>query len=223
MCWRLCGRLMSLVVLVITGYGVCCQLECFSQDKILSQKLLCQKACKLIKPIESFFDVKSDTVGVIKVVSDSDYFLKVKAPTWSNAFFVNGVIFLPVSSVKSKTFERALKHELTHLVIYKNFGPRIPEWLEEGLALYLEGEPNDILKNFFNDWRLSKNRLSLFQITRGISSLPKKDAVQAYAVSYYAVKLMLDQGRKTDILRALQEGLLPSQTTEQIERALLKF
>lgn len=184
---------------------------------------LCKKACAELDKIEQFFEVpRGKTFGEIKVISDRDYFNKFKAPAWSNAFFVNGTVLIPKSSYKADDFERALRHELVHLTVFRHFGPWVPEWLDEGLALYLEGPPNPNLINFFNTWRASEDRLGLTRLASGISSMPKTKAVQAYALSYFAVRYLLDGGKKRELLAYLKREHPQSRLNfDQIERALL--
>ncbi len=178
--------------------------------------------CSNLADIEEFFELKKgSTKGVVKVVKDSDYFLRYRAPSWSNAFFVSGVILIPYSTYQSKNLLRAVRHELTHLVIYKNFGPTVPEWLDEGLALYLEStDDNEYLIKFFELWRNNPKRPSLTRLTSGMSALPQREAMQAYGVSYYAVRFLINQGYKNPILSYLRNSKLKF-TPQDIERALL--
>jgi len=47
---------------------------------------------------------------------------------------------------KSKDFEVDLRHEMTHAIIHASI-PRVPIWLDEGLAKYFEVPPQDRAKN----------------------------------------------------------------------------
>ncbi|MCS6893779.1 MAG: peptidase MA family metallohydrolase [Deltaproteobacteria bacterium] len=204
---------------------VSCRLTCEVDENPNLANGVCRKACQHLSGIEAFFEVpRGSTSGLIKIVSNPQYFNNYRAPVWSNAFFVNGTILIPYSTFRSSSFEKALRHELSHLVIYKNFGPNVPEWIDEGFALFLEGQPRTNLIAYLNLWRSAKQRVSLQNISAGISALPKKEAVQAYAISYFAIDFILQRGYKKQLLNFLnnkRRGHLPV-TIEQIERALLK-
>jgi hypothetical protein len=53
------------------------------------------------------------------------------------AFFDGNVVNARADNDVNFALKRTLRHELTHLLLHKNVG-RIPSWLHEGLAVYME-------------------------------------------------------------------------------------
>lgn len=53
----------------------------------------------------------------------------------------NSIALQPLRTLQQKRIlESTLRHEVTHLVVHRRRDPRVPEWFEEGLVLYLTGE-----------------------------------------------------------------------------------
>jgi len=53
----------------------------------------------------------------------------------------SSIALQPLRTLQQKgILESTLRHEVTHLAIHRRRDPRVPEWFEEGLVLYLTGE-----------------------------------------------------------------------------------
>ena len=127
------------------------------------------------------------------------------------AFTEFSIIAIGVSPSRLDWGKRALVHELTHLVVHQaTFSPygRLPIWLDEGLAMYNEGEPNP----FFQSWlekAISENKLiSVRSLCSPFSAEPEK-AYLSYAESYSLVEYLLDnygQGKMLDLLTLVKQG-----------------
>ena len=72
-----------------------------------------------------------------------DFIRATRQPGWVAASNDGRVIDLqPLDLLKRKgVLESTLRHELTHLVVRRRRAPEVPRWYEEGLVLYLTGEP----------------------------------------------------------------------------------
>jgi stage II sporulation protein D (peptidoglycan lytic transglycosylase) len=64
-------------------------------------------------------------------------------PGWVAGSSDGKSIFLqPLGTLAAKgILDSTLRHELTHLTLHRLRAPGVPEWFEEGLVLYLTGEP----------------------------------------------------------------------------------
>lgn len=78
---------------------------------------------------------------------------------WSGGIHAQGELFLQ-RNPKQKFKGNALAHELTHLIIFRFFGPGVPLWLNEGLAEYTA------TRWYASFWR-----------ARGYSAFPKSRSV----------------------------------------------
>jgi hypothetical protein len=70
------------------------------------------------------------------------------------AFMAFGIIAIGIPPSNLDWGKRALVHELTHLVVHQaTFSPygRLPLWLDEGLAMYNEGELDPIFRSYLEE------------------------------------------------------------------------
>jgi len=105
----------------------------------------------------------------------------------------------------------ALLHELTHLVVHQvTFSPygRLPLWLDEGLAMYNEGELDPDLRSYLERAILEDELISVRSLCSPFSAYPEK-AYLSYAQSYSLVEYLLDnygQDKMLDLLALLKQG-----------------
>lgn len=109
------------------------------------------------------------------------------------AFTEYGIIAIGIGPGDLDWGTRALKHELTHLVvhaaIFSPFG-NLPTWLDEGLAMHSEGEPAATFMSIFNNALENDALLSLRTLSGPFSADPTK-AYLSYAESNNVVEYLL--------------------------------
>lgn len=107
--------------------------------------------------------------------------------------------------------KRALIHELTHLVVHQaTFGPygRLPTWLDEGLAMYNEGELEPHFRSRLEEAISDDELISVRSLCSPFSAEPDQ-AYLSYAQSYSLVEYLLENHGKTrmlDLLSILKQG-----------------
>ncbi len=107
--------------------------------------------------------------------------------------------------------KRALVHELTHLVIHQvTFSPygQLPLWLDEGLAMYNEGELDPVFRSYLQEAILQNMLISVRSLCSPFSAYYGK-ACLSYAQSYSLVEYLLDnygQDKMLDLLALLKQG-----------------
>ena len=127
------------------------------------------------------------------------------------AFTDFGIIAISISPSQLEWGERALVHELTHLVVHQaTFSPygQLPLWLDEGLATYSEGELDPDLRSSLNKAILEETLISVRSLCSPFSAYADK-ARLSYAQSYSLVEYLLDnygQDRMLDLLTLLKQG-----------------
>ncbi len=129
------------------------------------------------------------------------------------AFTEYGIIALGISTEQLGWGEGAMAHEMAHLVVHQvtmnGYGIVLPNWLDEGLAMYAEGELSSDLAS-----RLSKAvKLGGLDSVQTLSSSFPADtagATLAYAESYSLVEYLLENkgGRENmlELLGAIRGG-----------------
>jgi len=127
------------------------------------------------------------------------------------AFTEFSIIAIGISLNKIDWGKTALVHELTHLVVHQaTFSPygRLPTWLDEGLAMYNQGELEPSFQNWL-DKAVSEDKLiSVRSLCSPFSAEPDK-AYLSYAESYSLVEYLLHnygQGEMLNLLALLKQG-----------------
>jgi Peptidase MA superfamily len=127
------------------------------------------------------------------------------------AFTDFGIIAISIPPSQLEWGERALVHELTHLVVHQaTFSPygQLPLWLDEGLATYSEGELDPDLRSSLNNAILEDELISVRSLCSPFSAYADK-ARLSYAQSYSLVEYLLDsygQDKMLDLLTILKQG-----------------
>lgn len=110
-----------------------------------------------------------------------------KSPSWAAAAY-DGRIRIPVLGALKNPAEldRIVSHEYVHAVIQQLY-PRIPGWLNEGMATYLE--PGD------HGWLTARLRgadgmIPLARLTEAFQTADGGEALVAYAESYVGAKVL---------------------------------
>ena len=121
------------------------------------------------------------------------------------AFSDYGIIALGVPDL------RTLRHELSHVVIYQAvFGPFgvIPRWLDEGLAVYTEGELRSDFRSHLDEAISEDELISVRSLASSFPTDPD-EARLSYAESYSLVVFLLDnygQDKMLEILDVFKQG-----------------
>ena len=117
------------------------------------------------------------------------------SPSWSAGLF-DGKIRLPVAgSHKDPTLlKKVIYHEYVHAVIYNISEGAIPTWLNEGIALNLEGTSTNRRKDYLISHMRKGGRLiplrDLHGSFMGLSDAPAK---LAYSESYWATAFLINR------------------------------
>lgn len=150
-----------------------------------------------------FLYTPKNTVS-LKILSPEDFFKVTGAPNWTSALYYNGTIFIPLSpgladrdSAASKEnmndLYSAIKHEYIHAFLAELSGNRIPAWLDEGIAQYLEGQDNPRLAPALRNWLAINPPLPLDNLDHGFTTLKASSVVVAYAESLFITRSLINR------------------------------
>jgi hypothetical protein len=113
-----------------------------------------------------------------------------KSPSWAAAAY-DGRIRIPVLGALKQPGEldRVVTHEFVHALVQQNY-PRIPGWLNEGLATYMEPIDHAWLTT-----RLARagTMIPLAQLTQAFNTLEGDEALIAYAESYVGARVLAER------------------------------
>ena len=125
------------------------------------------------------------------------------APEWAGGGF-DGQIRMPVAGAQQnlRAFDRILTHELTHAILHAISARNIPAWLNEGLAMYFEGDSPAV-----SEKRLVAARafIPLAYLQRGYTELTAKQADVAYDMSIFATNALITRIGVANVGTLLQE------------------
>jgi len=127
------------------------------------------------------------------------------------AFTEFSIIAIGISPDNIDWGKESLVHELTHLVVHQTtFSPygRLPTWLDEGLAMYNQGELSSYFRTRLNS-AISEGELISVRSLCSLFSAETDKACLSYAESYSLVEYLLHhygQQKMLDLLTVLKYG-----------------
>lgn len=134
-------------------------------------------------------------------------------PSWTGgqAFPDHDIVILGISQADLEWGRDAIVHELTHVLVghltFSCLGG-VPTWLNEGLAVYSEGELDPQSQQQLDDAIRGNTLLSVRSLSEGFSEVSSK-AYLSYSQSFSIVKFLVEnygQAEMTDLLEALRDG-----------------
>jgi hypothetical protein len=121
------------------------------------------------------------------------------------AFTEHGTIAIGIGTGNLAWGKRTIAHELTHLVthqvVYNPLGG-MPTWLDEGLAMYGEGELTDNFVITFDNAKITGNLIGVRSLASPFSAYSDQSYL-AYAQSYYIVEYLIDTYGRDKMLELL--------------------
>jgi hypothetical protein len=121
------------------------------------------------------------------------------------AYTLYNVIALGIAPYNIEWGKSALTHELTHLVVQQmTFNPytSLPTWLNEGLAMYAEGELSSGLASRLEDAIAGKRLISVRSLSSPFSTDPEA-AYLSYAQSYSITEFLITSYGQVEMLELL--------------------
>jgi hypothetical protein len=135
-------------------------------------------------------------------------------PSWTGgqAFPDQNIVILGISESNLDWGRDAIVHELTHVLVghltFSCLGD-VPTWLNEGLAVYSEGELDPVSARQLEDAIRADALLTVRSLSSGFSEVADK-AYLSYSQSYSITKFLVEtygQEKMTSLLLSLRDGL----------------
>jgi tetratricopeptide (TPR) repeat protein len=143
------------------------------------------------------------------------------APEWAGGGF-DGQIRLPVRGalVTPDQFDSVLVHELTHAMLRQVAARNLPVWLNEGLAMYFEGDDPVAAERSMKRARLF---IPLSNLRGSFTGLTGPQASLAYTESLFATAALLERISATGLGQLLQDMDRGQSIDEAIQQFGLTF
>jgi hypothetical protein len=144
-------------------------------------------------------------------------------PSWTGgqAFPDQNIVILGISESDLDWGRDAMVHELTHVLVghlmFSCLGD-VPTWLNEGLAVYSEGELDPASERQLEDAIRDDTLLTVRSLSSGFSEVADK-AYLSYSQSYSITKFLVEtygQEKMTSLLVSLRDGLTIDEALTQI-------
>ena len=137
------------------------------------------------------------------------------------AFTSHNILLITVNPAEYDTYISGLIHELAHLLVseltFNCFGD-LPTWLEEGLAMYAEGELADYQRKTLDD-AIAKNDLISLQSLNSRFPADHSGAHLSYVQSWSLVDYLIEEygwPRMQRLLDVFSEGAAYEQAIERV-------
>ena len=158
--------------------------------------------------------VPTETLTVI-LYTNREFHDITRSPSWAAGNYDGRIRIAVGGTLPSRDLDRVVTHELVHAIVASAAPQRVPAWLNEGLATYLEASDDawtaDVLRN-------ATTIVPLDTLGHGFSGLDEQGALVAYAESAVAAEILCAQlGRNIGaFLQSVGSG-------DSVDQALLEF
>jgi hypothetical protein len=152
----------------------------------------------------------------VHVHPDDLFPARTGSPGWAGGLF-DGSIHLPMGAAVAAT-DRSLKHEVAHAVVHRLSGGHAPAWLDEGLALCLEGGGTGVWSEVLA--RHGGAIAPLASLHGSFLGLAPGPARVAYAESYAATLALIRRHGLSGVRRLLAALAGEPDVSRAFERAL---
>jgi len=131
--------------------------------------------------------------------------------TGGQTFADQGIVLIGVSPDNLEWGKRATVHELTHVVIHQVTDTPLgglPTWLDEGLAMYAEGDLEPVYRAELDAAIKSNTLISVRSLSSSFSANPDLASL-SYAESYSLVEFILDRygsEKMTQLMDIFKQG-----------------
>ena len=190
----------------------------FAQDLLDSglealKLLASDTGSRLEQPVEIYIYASSNDLQGAMIYSQE----------WTGgvAFVDYGILAIGVAPAELAWGKSAMAHELAHLVTYQmTYNPYgdIPNWLNEGLSMYAEGDLDLTFRALLDNAIASDNLISVQSLS---SSFPTdvEQATLSYAESYSLVEFLIQEhgsGKMLELLDVFKQGSTYDDALEQV-------
>jgi hypothetical protein len=143
-------------------------------------------------------------------------------PSWTGgqAFPEQNIVILGTSGSDTNWDKNTVIHELTHVLVghftFSCLGD-VPQWLNEGLAVYSEGALDPVSQGQFAEAISNDTLISVRSLSGNFSEVPDK-AYLSYSESFSLVNFLIKsygQEKMTALLSGLRDGLTTEEALQQ--------
>jgi tetratricopeptide (TPR) repeat protein len=165
-------------------------------------------------------DLYPDEITEVVLYASEDFHDVTQTPDWTGGVY-DGRIKLPVRGLagESDLLVRTLRHEYGHVLVTRHSRGRVPVWLNEGIAIWVEEQEDGERVEWAFDQIAGQRLFRLSELEPPFTRLPADRVQVAYAQSYLAVRYIIDEfgeRRLGELLRSAANGRELDQSFEEV-------
>jgi len=141
------------------------------------------------------FSYYPDQPVTVIVYTNKQFQDATETASWAGGLY-DGKIRVPIGGAEKNptALRRILFHEYTHAVVRAISRKQdVPQWLNEGLAVYFSETPSNREAHLLRQIKLGQSLVPLANLHGGFTGMSSAQASIAYAESYSAVKALADR------------------------------
>jgi len=157
----------------------------YDQDDAYSSELVLHSLVNAYNQLAYDFGLYENNEFTVILYSHEDFTNILNVPSWAAAIY-DGKIRIPFNyaSLDIDELESIIRHELTHAILHRIAGDKVPAWLHEGIAQYKDGVNDSDVKKALKEAVLHNRMVPISELQAGFGNI--KDTAQvkvAYAES----------------------------------------
>jgi len=157
----------------------------YDQDDAYSSELVLHSLVNAYNQLAYDFGLYENNEFTVILYSHEDFTNILNVPSWAAAIY-DGKIRIPFNyaSLDIDELESIIRHELTHAILHRIAGDKVPAWLHEGIAQYKDGVNDSDVKKALKEAVLNNRMVPISELQAGFGNI--KDTAQvkvAYAES----------------------------------------
>ncbi|MCP4265859.1 MAG: hypothetical protein GY777_09840 [Candidatus Brocadiaceae bacterium] len=166
----------------------------YDQDDTYSSELVLHSLINAYNQLAYDFGWYENSEFTVILYSHEDFTNILNVPSWAAAIY-DGKIRIPFNyaSLDIDELESIIRHELTHAILHRMAGNRVPAWLHEGIAQYKDGVNDSDVKKALKEAVINNRIIPISKLQAGFGSI--KDTAQvkvAYSESLSFIEYLIN-------------------------------
>ena len=166
----------------------------YDQDDAYSSELVLHSLINAYNQLAYDFGWYESSEFTVILYSHEDFTNILNVPSWAAAIY-DGKIRIPFNyaSLDIDELESIIRHELTHAILHRIAGNKVPAWLHEGIAQYKDGVNDSDVKKALKEAVLNNRMIPISELQAGFGNI--KDTAQvkvAYAESLSFIEYLIN-------------------------------
>ncbi|MHC4269639.1 MAG: peptidase MA family metallohydrolase [Planctomycetota bacterium] len=166
----------------------------YDQDDAYSSELVLHSLVTAYNQLAYDFGWYENSEFTVILYSYEDFTNILNVPSWAAAIY-DGKIRIPFqyASLDIDELESIIRHELTHALLHRIAGNKVPAWLHEGIAQYKDGVNDADVKKALKEAVLNNRMIPISELQAGFGNFKDKTQVKvAYAESLDFIEYLIN-------------------------------